>query len=374
MTTKRNRKKKQYKIYDLENETERKEFSYALIEDTFALIKIPNKYKCSMSNLFDVFKKIFKSNKTLQCEINEQYVGYTSTIHLKQSLWFYLNYDNQTLFPPLKNKKNILYDKNKQNEKMVYKAFKNYNDIADDALHAILKYQCKDEKSYIQCWNNLFPNYDKNKNEENKNEENKNGENKKYRECAVYNIHRKLHDLSLNNLAVIEYYGSKNKKVKQGFFEKIKNNAINIKNDENKNEKKEEKFPCEEHMDYTLITLLCANEPGLQVRDIMYFEWINIENIILENNMNRDEIILVITGLTLGKLMHDRVSCYHSVKNLYKTQNRISFPLFCYADPNGIIDTSLIKPFRDFKITLRDEKKIICSEYLANNMHPSVNF
>ncbi len=67
-------KKRNYKIFDLTQQQDRKEFSNALIQDTFALIKIPDEYKSSLHCLFDVFTKLFKSNKSLQCTEQQQYV------------------------------------------------------------------------------------------------------------------------------------------------------------------------------------------------------------------------------------------------------------------------------------------------------------
>mmetsp|Transcript_38129 Transcript_38129/g.62548 ORF Transcript_38129/g.62548 Transcript_38129/m.62548 type:complete len:389 (+) Transcript_38129:32-1198(+) len=373
----------QYKVYDLQNEQDRQQFSKALVFDTFAVIKIPDEHKASLSELFNIFRQLFNQTKTLQCEENGRYVGYTSTEAVKESLWFYLNQDGSALMPRILNKKCALYESN--NEQKICKAFTAYSSVADDVIHAVLRHQCVSEQAYIECYNSLFPQNDAhatisascNQNEKKTNDDGSTMHHQ-YLECAVYNGYRKNNRLSINNLAAINYFGANNKKRKKNWFETLpKLYKTNKDEDETSAAKKEEPaFPCEEHMDYTLVSLLMADQPGLQCRDIMNFEWINIDEIISASPYDRSEVIVVLTGLTFGTLFHDRVACYHSVRNLYGNNDRLSFPLFVYADPNGVIDTSLIKTPDNHRIVLRNGsgKKLTCCEYLAKNMHASVNF
>ena len=350
----------QYQIYDLADESEREQFSHHLVEHSFALIKTPQQYKSSLSNLSKIYEELFKSSDSLECDHNGDYVGYTSTPYQKQSLWFYLIEDKNALFPKLKSKKALLNQKEIENK--VVDAFNDYNKIADDAIKAILKYQCT-ESEWINCWNKLYPPNKLNQsNHKTDNDDSKEYQN--YRECQVYHRYRKDKNLSLNNLAAIHYYGNNNNKTKECSLEKLKKSK-------NEHEDELDAKPCGEHIDYTLITLIMSNEPGLQVRDITNFEWVDIESIIRAHNVNPKDVLLVISGLTLEALC-GKVSCQHQVINSYKDKDRLSFPLFCYADPNGVIDTSLIKPRQSMRIP--NQKKLICSEHLANNVLDSVNF
>eukprot|EP01084_Bolivina_argentea_P269687 458393_1 len=222
----------EYKIYDLNDKQDRTLFANSLVKHSFAFIHISDEYKSSFDDLFTIFKTLFESKQSLECDQNAQYIGYTSTPNVKQSLWFNLD-QNNTLFPALKNKKNtILYEPN--NYKKVIKAYNIYNDIARDTIQCVLQNVCNDKNSYLKCQQNLFP---------------INMNNKNYEECAVYHKYRKSNNLQLNNLAAIHYYGINNQKPLQSNNSYIANN------------------PCSEHRDYTLITLIIANESGLTVFD-----------------------------------------------------------------------------------------------------------
>ena len=74
-------------------------------------------------------------------------IGYTSTPNIKQSLWFHIDKDKQELFPKIRDADNQCPLYKSDNESKVIEAFNNYNQIANDALHCILQYQCKDEQS-----------------------------------------------------------------------------------------------------------------------------------------------------------------------------------------------------------------------------------
>ena len=340
-----NHSNSEYSVYDLNDKEDRKLFGNALIKQSFALIKIPKKYQSSINDLFGIFKKLFTSKQSLKCEHNLRYIGYTSTPNIKQSLWLNLNKKNDTLFPSLQDNKSVLYESD--NYQKVINGYKNYNSIAKDAIHATLEHTCKDKQSYIKCYNDLFP-HDKNENDNE--DETKEKKNTDYPECAVYHKYRKIHDLHLNNLAVIHYYGD---------------------NTDNKANKKKKGVgdPCGLHIDYTVITLIIADESGLTVFDKYKGKFVEI-------GVDLKDVIIVITGLTLALLTDSDINpeigisfptpCQHKVLRSYKN-DRISFPLFCYADPNGVVDTSLIK-------NTTNHIKVNIADYLVQEMRHSVNF
>ena len=292
----------EYPMYDLNENTDRKLFAYSLIKHSFALIKIPNNYKSSLNDLFSIFKQLFTSTKQSK-RTNLKFIGYL----------FNLNKQNDKLFPSIDSQidhKSVLNESSNNYQKVI-NAYKNYNKIASDAIHTTLEHICKDKQSYIKCYNHLFPNNtDKDRNND-------------YPESSAYHKHRKQYDLHLNNLGVMHYFGD----------DKLKNEEKTDDNDD----------PFGLHVDYTLITLLIANKSGLTVFDKVTKKFVEIGN--------RENVIVVITGLTMALLTDSDINpeigislpmaCQHKVLKRYTT-DRLSFPLFCYADPNGIVDTSLI--------------------------------
>ena len=86
---------KQHQIHNLDSHASRRAFAESLTENTFALISIPDRHQTAFRELFQTFQLLFNSNESLECSVNQQYIGYTATPDVKQSLWFYQNRENK---------------------------------------------------------------------------------------------------------------------------------------------------------------------------------------------------------------------------------------------------------------------------------------
>lgn len=359
------------KIFSLEIESERTEFAERLCTETFALIHLPLDQQPILSNLFRIFQPILNKesnfSQSYKCEFQDPYIGYVCTPNVKHSLWFHSTSDDH-IFPailPIKNEsteeiKDLCNLYRSENETKIVHCFNALQEIANDCIHAVLKEKCNDEQSYIKCWKNLFPKTSKFKKRFHFSLRNDN----EYELSRVYHKYRRKYELSFSNLACIQYHFDENEE-----NEESKNNSMSI-------ETENENLSCDEHIDYTLISIILCNDSGLQVRNMHTFEWIDINEILINNGIccnDECKVAVVITGLTLGSLLHDRIACLHSVKKSYKS-DRMSFPFFMYADPNGIIDSSLMK--REAYIVAKKPEDVVqkVADLIAQNMEDSVNF
>ncbi|ETO32551.1 hypothetical protein RFI_04564 [Reticulomyxa filosa] len=299
---------------------------------------------------------------------------------------------NCKLYPKLKES-SILDDK--ENIEVVVDYFNRQQSIAEQCVHDVLELQCLSQENHIKCWNSLFPCHveqqkiksdttplekfgvssdnketqvmdDKKveKEQDNSESELKTNDNatiiasdvhknvekhvkEKQTVSRVYHTARMKESLSLSNMVVIQYF-------KDGI----------------------EDIPCVEHIDYSLVSLVSANDGGLQVRHIEMFDWIDCNKVlecngyITEEQKNR--VLVVLMGLTLGELLHGRVACFHQVIKSF-TKDRISLPFFFYADPCGQIRPSLIQKIR-FPLTEKDLVDKNIDDLIAANTHASVNF
>jgi len=323
-----------------------------------------------------IFEKLFHSNlSTLECNENIPYVGYVTTPNVKQSLWFYRTKDQQ-LYPKLKEK-SLLDDK--ENIDIIVNCFNNQQYVAEQCVHSILDLKCLSEEDHMKCWNALFPCQYQQQMKENEKEMIQLDDEKisisvenKFKpttttivasevhnnvlshiksetpQSRVYHTSRMKECLSLSNLAAIRYY-------KDG----------------------ESDTPCEEHLDYSLVSLVSANDSGLQLRHLENFEWVDCNKVLRLNGYvtqeQKNKVLVVLLGLTLADLLHGRLACVHQVTKSF-TKDRISLPFFFYADPCGNILPSCIQ--KDIQIQLNEkdleEKNVGIS--MAKNMYTSVNF
>ena len=319
--------KPKFRVYNLTKNCDKIGFINCIEKYGFGLIEINDEYSNIINKSFDYSKKnLFKKHDTtkLKCDYNQAYTGYVNTKNVKQSLWFYKD-SNNSLFPnilSLKNKKKIY-------QNIFENIFDSYQSIGNACLDIIFDHICVNPKAKEKCLQLLFPELNPDD---------------KYRKSRVYHDLKKKHSLSNSNLAFIHYYANKNKI----------------------------KVTCEEHIDYTLITLISCLQNGLYIRNCYTFDLINIHDIICQNGYknNKSKVVCVLSGQCLGKFF-GKIPAMHSVKKIYQN-DRISSILFMYPSPNGIIDKTLVKPkYKDYN----DDTPIInCAKFIGKHIHDSVNF